>query len=69
MFSRVYKPVGQLVEPLRFKAGVADDEYTEVREGSLKEGDQIVIEASGGAMNSAGPKGQSSTRGRGPRMF
>ncbi|MDX2019500.1 MAG: efflux RND transporter periplasmic adaptor subunit [Deltaproteobacteria bacterium] len=69
LFSRVYKPVGQLVQPLRFKPGVADDEYTEVREGQIKEGDEIVIEATGGAMNAAQAKGQNPMRGRGPRMF
>ena len=69
LFSRVYKPVGQLVQAMRFKPGVADDEYTEIREGQINEGDEIVIEASGGAMNAPQSGAQNQMRGRGPRMF
>jgi multidrug efflux pump subunit AcrA (membrane-fusion protein) len=54
---------------MRFKPGVADDEFTEIREGQLKEGDQIVIEATGGAMNAPQAGGPNQMRGRGPRMF
>jgi len=69
MFSRVYTPAGQKVKAMRFKPGVADDEFTEIREGQFKEGDQIVIEATGGAMNAPQAGGPNQMRGRGPRMF
>lgn len=65
--ARVYRPSGEKVTVLRFKAGIADDEYTEVASGSLKEGDEIVTDLIGGAARPAASGG--GTRGRGPRFF
>ncbi len=78
--TRVYKPQGEKVITIGFRPGIADDEFTEVL-GSrmLKEGDEIVLEASGGAMQSAPrPAGGAAPGGmrpggggtaRGPRFF
>ncbi len=75
MFTRVYKTSGDKVVAVPFKAGISDDEFTEVLSGPISAGDEIVTEASGGNVPAAAPKPQSgpggpnSTRGRGPRMF
>ena len=56
---------------MSFRAGIADDEYTEVIGGRLNPGDEVVVDASGGAVQQAAPRppGGNTMRGRGPRMF
>ncbi|HET6281876.1 MAG TPA: efflux RND transporter periplasmic adaptor subunit [Polyangia bacterium] len=66
--ARVYRPSGGKVAAMRFKPGIADDEYTEVASGPLKEGDEIVTDLAGGAARPPS-SGGGSTRGRGPRFF
>jgi HlyD family secretion protein len=69
-WAKAYTPAGQKVNTIRFRPGIADDEYTEVLAGGLKEGDEVVVEATGGnpgAAPASGPGG--AQRGRGPRMF
>jgi len=73
-WAKAYTPAGQKVNTVRFRPGIADDEYTEVLTGGLKEGDEVVLEATGGAQGGAPPSGglpgSSGQRNqRGPRMF
>jgi hypothetical protein len=59
------------VNTVRFRPGIADDEFTEVLTGGLQEGDEVVVEATGGNQ-SAPPSGGlpgSGQRGRGPRFY
>ncbi len=71
IFTRVYKTAGEKVVAVSFKAGIADDNFTEVVGGSLAAGDEVVIEASGGKIPAAAPRPtqQPMGGGRGPRMF
>ena len=46
---------------------VFDDEYTEIASGPLKEGDEVVIDATGGPQRSGAANNP--MRGRGPRFF
>jgi len=71
-WAKAYTPAGQKVNTVRFRPGIADDEYTEVLAGGLKEGDEVVLEATGGTQGpapSGGLPGSTGQRGRGPRMF
>jgi hypothetical protein len=75
--ARVYKPAGDKVVTVTFRPGIADDEYTEVLGGRLNPGDEIVIDASGGAFQQSqsgqrgggGPMRGNNRGGRGPRFF
>jgi HlyD family secretion protein len=66
-WAKAYEARGAKVVPVRFKPGIADDEYTEILQGGLVEGDEVVIEATvaGAAASPAG----GAARGRGPRMY
>jgi HlyD family secretion protein len=72
--ARVYRPDGEKVVTIQFRPGIADDEYTEVL-GSrmLREGDEVVVDASGGAQSGSAPRPTQMPgmggRGRGPRLF
>jgi len=67
-WTKVYAPKGNQVAAVRFKPGIADDEFTEVLSGDVHEGDEVVLDATGGPQASS-PASSSSTRGRGPRFF
>jgi hypothetical protein len=74
--AQVYKPEGEKVVSMRFRPGIADDEFTEVLGGRLSEGDEVVVDATGGAVQStsSAPRGNvpgmgGGGRGRGPRLF
>jgi HlyD family secretion protein len=68
-WAKAYQSRGDKVVAVRFKPGIADDEFTEVAAGALHEGDEIVIDVSGGPQQApAGPVG-GGNRGRGPRFF
>jgi HlyD family secretion protein len=70
-WAKAYEARGQKVVAVRFKPGISDDEFTEVREGGgLHEGDEVVVEAVGGNQTpGAAASPSSSQRGRGPRFF
>jgi HlyD family secretion protein len=70
-WAKAYLPNGQKVNTVRFRPGIADDEYTEVLAGGLHEGDEVVVEATGGSQP-ASPAGGIFGGGqqrRGPRMY
>jgi HlyD family secretion protein len=69
--SRVYKVEGNKVVAVPFRPGISDEQYTEVMRGPLKEGDQLVTEASGPGLQQAPqrPATPMGGRGRGPRFF
>jgi HlyD family secretion protein len=74
--AQVYKPEGEKVVSMRFRPGIADDEFTEVLGGRLSEGDEVVVDATGGSVQStsSAPRGNvpgmgGGGRGRGPRLF
>jgi HlyD family secretion protein len=75
--AQVYRADGEKVVGIRFRPGIADDEYTEVLGGRLSQGDEVVVDATGGNIQStsaaprggAGPMGGGAGRGRGPRLF
>jgi HlyD family secretion protein len=68
--SRVYVAHGNKVAAVRFRPGISDDENTEILGGPLKEGDEVVIDASGGSQKQGSSSSSTnSTRGRGPRFF
>jgi HlyD family secretion protein len=71
--SRVYKAQGEKVVAVSFRPGIADDQFTEIlRSQQLKEGDELVTEATGPGLQQA-PQRQASPPGgnrmRGPRFF
>jgi HlyD family secretion protein len=67
-WAKAYLARGTKVAAVRFRPGIADDEFTEVREGSaLHEGDEVVIDVAGGPQGAAPAGG--GQRGRGPRLF
>jgi HlyD family secretion protein len=68
-WAKAYTPAGQKVTTVRFRPGIADDEFTEVLMGGLHEGDEVVVEATGGAAGAAPTGPAAGQRGRGPRMF
>jgi HlyD family secretion protein len=63
---KAYQPRGTKVAAVRFKPGIADDEFTEVREGALREGDEVVVDIAGAGQSSGA---SSAARSRGPRFF
>jgi HlyD family secretion protein len=67
--GRVYVPSGGKVSVVRFRAGISDDEYTEVLSGPLHEGDEVVIDVVGGSQKAPAGPTQGQNRGRGPRLF
>ncbi len=72
MATRVYKQEGTRVVAVPFRAGIADEQFTEVLRGQLEEGDELVTEATGPGLQQsparpATPPGGG--RGRGPRFF
>jgi HlyD family secretion protein len=69
-WAKAYQARGDKVAAVRFKPGIADDEFTEIAAGNLHEGDEVVVDASGGSQPAApgGPMG-GGNRGRGPRFF
>jgi hypothetical protein len=75
VFAKVYQQAGEKVTTVAFRPGIADDEFTEVLGGRLNQGDEVIIDASGGAFQSSqGAQqqqrpGGNMMRGRGPRMF
>jgi HlyD family secretion protein len=72
-WAKVYMPAGQKVSVVRFKPGISDDEFTEIVGGNLKEGDEVVLDATGGSQPSSPPGGGMGGGGknssRGPRFF
>lgn len=71
--TRLYKPQGEKLLPVPFRAGISDDQFTEIARGPFKEGDEVVVEATGpglsaGAARPAQPPG-GGMRNRGPRFF
>lgn len=72
-WAKVYLPVGQKVSVTRFRPGISDDEFTEIIGGNLKEGDEVVLDATGGSQPSGPPGGGMGGGGksnsRGPRFF
>ena len=48
---------GDKPTPVSIRAGVSDGSLTEVVEGDLREGDRVIIGASGGSSNPAGAGG------------
>jgi HlyD family secretion protein len=67
--ARVYVPRIGKVASVRFRPGLSDDEYTEILGGQLHEGDEVVIDVSGGSQKGGSGPPSSATRGRGPRFF
>jgi HlyD family secretion protein len=69
-WAKAYLARGDKVAAVRFKPGIADDEFTEIAAGNLHEGDEVVVDASGGPQQAppGGPMG-GGNRGRGPRFF
>jgi HlyD family secretion protein len=69
--TRVYKAEGNKVVAVPFRPGISDEQFTEVLRGSLKEGDQLVTEATGPGLQQAParPATPPGGRGRGPRFF
>jgi HlyD family secretion protein len=73
--AQVYRPEGDKVVTVRFRPGIADDEYTEVIGGRLSLGDEVVLDASGGGIQAPAPAARpggglgGGMRGRGPRLF
>lgn len=73
-FARVYRAAGEKVQTLPFRPGIADDAYTEVLSGPISQGDEVVVDATGGVFQhpaDAQRSGQSggSSRNRGRRFF
>lgn len=64
---RVWVLADGKLRPVRLETGLTDGSYTEVEEGELAEGDQVVTEEQG-AVSSPRPNGNSRNR-RTPRMF
>jgi HlyD family secretion protein len=70
--ARVYRPQGEKVQVVPFRPGISDDQFTEVVRGALKEGEEVVTEATGPGLQQAparpaNPPGGG--RNRGPRFF
>jgi HlyD family secretion protein len=70
--SRVYKAEGSKVVAVPFRPGISDEQYTEVLRGTLKEGDQLVTEATGPGLQQPAARPANPMMGgrnRGPRFF
>lgn len=63
--TRVYRPVGEKLSAVTFRPGINDDEFTEVAEGPLSAGDEVVVDVMGGPARSPAAGGGR----RGPRFF
>lgn len=63
--TRVYRPVGEKLSAVTFRPGINDDEFTEVAEGPLSAGDEVVVDVIGGLARSPATGGGR----RGPRFF
>jgi HlyD family secretion protein len=71
MATRVFKAEGNKVVAVPFRPGISDEQFTEIQRGSLKEGDQLVTEATGPGLQQAPqrPATPMGGRNRGPRFF
>jgi HlyD family secretion protein len=67
-WAKAYQQHGDKVAAVRFRPGIADDEFTEIVAGNLHEGDEVVVEVSGGNAP-AGPGAGGGNRSRGPRFY
>jgi HlyD family secretion protein len=70
--ARVYKPQGEKVLAVPFRPGISDDQFTEVARGQLKEGEEVVTEATGPGLQQAPQRPATPPgggRNRGPRFF
>ncbi len=68
--GRLFRPAGNRVAPVAFKAGISDDEFTEVAGGDLRPGDEVVLDMQGGPARAASGSGSALGGGRrAPRMF
>jgi hypothetical protein len=67
----VYKAQGEKVLAVPFRPGIADDQFTEILRGQLKEGDELVTEATGPGLQQAPQRPAQPPGGnrRGPRFF
>jgi len=67
--GRLYRPAGDKLEAVNFKAGISDDEFTEIAGGDLKAGDEVVVDVMGGAARAGGgsPSSAGGPAGGGPR--
>ena len=58
---------------MQFRPGIADDQFTEILRGQLKEGDELVTEASGAGLQQAPQRPANQSGGNrmrgGPRFF
>jgi HlyD family secretion protein len=73
-FAQVYRPEGEKVVTIRFRPGIADDSFTEILGGRINQGDEVVVDATGGSQTSSAPRTPppglgGGGRGRGPRLF
>jgi HlyD family secretion protein len=69
-WAKAYQQHGDKVAAVRFRPGIADDEFTEIIAGNLHEGDEVVIEATGGNQGAApAGAGAGGNRSRGPRFY
>ena len=68
--GRLFRPAGDKVVPVTFKAGISDDEFTEIVGSDLKAGDEVVLDVVGGPARPAGASGAPAGGSRrAPRMF
>jgi HlyD family secretion protein len=68
--GRLFRPAGDRVVPVAFKAGISDDEFTEIAGGDLKAGDEVVLDVMGGPRSTGqSPPGGPGGGRRAPRMF
>ena len=69
-FARVYRPTGPHVTAVPFRPGISDEEFTEIADGALREGDPVVLEAVGGAAGQPEVRRPASNQmRRGPRFM
>ncbi|MEO5768497.1 MAG: hypothetical protein ABIS92_09115, partial [Polyangia bacterium] len=71
--GRLFRPAGDKVMTVTFKAGISDDEFTEIAGGELKEGDEVVVDIGGGSGRASGASSPSGSPAggarRAPRVF
>ncbi|MEO8214034.1 MAG: hypothetical protein ABI560_12610, partial [Myxococcales bacterium] len=71
--GRLFRPAGDKVMTVTFKAGISDDEFTEIAGGELKEGDEVVVDIGGGSGRASGasspPGSPAGGARRAPRIF
>jgi HlyD family secretion protein len=63
----VYLPDGVNVKPVRIRTGLTDGSYTELLDGALHDGQQVVVEALATAAGASTPQGGGALGGRPPR--